>query len=52
MELTNGQYRVLVLLMVLAVLEVVVHPAVHSFFTGVRQNISSSIKRNAKAGNV
>lgn len=50
--MTTGQYRVLMLLIILGFLEVVVHPSVHSFFAGVRQNISASIQRNIKAGNV
>lgn len=50
--MTTGQYRVLMLLVILGFLEVVVHPSVHGFFTGVRQNISASIQRNVKAGNV
>lgn len=49
--MTTGQYRVLMLLIVLGVLEMVVHPSIHGFFMGVRQNISTSIQRNIKAGN-
>jgi hypothetical protein len=49
--MNNGQYRVLVLLIVLAFLEIAIHPAFHSFFTNVRENISGSIQRNIKVGN-
>lgn len=50
--MTAGQYRVLMLLIILGFLEVVVHPSVNGFFTGVRQNISASIQRNVKTGSV
>lgn len=46
--MTTGQYRVIVLLIVLAFLEMAIHPV----FKGVASNLKASIQRNVKAGSV
>jgi hypothetical protein len=50
--MTAGQVRVFVLLLVLALLEVVVHPAVKSYWKTAYSSISASIARNKKAGSL
>lgn len=43
--MTSGQYRVLMLLIVLAVLEVAAHPAVKAFFKTAYSTIGSGVAK-------
>jgi hypothetical protein len=50
--MTGGQFRVLMLLVVLAVLEVAAHPTVKAYWHAAYASISASLARSQKSGSV